>query len=141
MRFFIGCALLAVATPAFARSERQVSYPFDKVWPAAVRFLRIDQHMKIVEKDADTGYVLFEVSDGKRTYQGAEELVKSTDADGREAVRCVITIEQRPSWVEEDLLEKFEEKLQTELGPPVPAPPAPAPPPEKPKDEPKDSDE
>src|SRR5262245_42503694 len=55
-------ALVMIATlfsRAEARSEKHVSWDMKKVFPTAVRFLRIDEHAAIVEKDAEAGYVLF----------------------------------------------------------------------------------
>ena len=42
--------------------------------------------------------------------------------DGRKLVRFVMTIEDRPQWVEIELLTKLERKLRAELGTPAPAP-------------------
>ncbi len=48
---------------ATARSEKTLAYPRDQVWPTAVRFLVVDERVKVLEKDADAGYVLFELRD------------------------------------------------------------------------------
>ena len=117
--------LLALGTLAYAESARLVSYPYERVWPAAVRFLRVDRKLKIVEKDVDTGYVLFELVDDGKTFQGSLQLSRARDLDRREATRLGLKIGGRPSYVEEALLEKLEQKLRSELGDPAPAPPAP----------------
>src|SRR4051812_3719361 len=46
--------VLAVA-PVAARSEKTLAYPRDQVWPTAVRFLVVDERVKVLEKDADAG--------------------------------------------------------------------------------------
>ncbi len=130
-RLFLVAALLAVApAPAAAKSEKTVVYGVGKVFPAAVRFLRVDERLKIVEKDADAGYVMFELKEEGKTFPGALELIESEDA-GRPAVKLVLRIEDRPSYVEQAMLERLERKLRAELGsepPPRPAPkPEPAP--------------
>ncbi len=113
----------AVAPLAWARSDKLVVYAPEKVFPTAVRFLRIDIGAKIVEKDADAGYVMFELTEGGKTFPGSLELV-AADANGRVAARVVIKIEGQPSYVEVVMLDKLELKLRAELGAPAPAPPA-----------------
>jgi hypothetical protein len=127
--------LLALCGVADARSEKTLAYPRDQAWPAAVRFIRVDEGLKVIEKDADAGYVLFELSEEKKTFRGSLEVI-DTVRDGRHVVRFVMTIEDRPSWLEVELLNRLEEKLRAELGAPAPAP-TPRPAPDKPKDEPK----
>jgi hypothetical protein len=107
---------------AWARSDRVVIYPPARVFPTAVRFLRVDAGVRIVEKDADAGYVMFELTEDGKTYPGSLELV-ATDASGRPAARVVIKIEGQPSYVEAVMLDKLEAKLRAELGAPPPAPP------------------
>jgi len=121
---------------AHARSEKTLAYEREPAWQASVRFLRIDAKLKVIEKDADAGYVLFEFVEEKKTFRGSLEVIEIVK-DGRKLVRFVITIEDRPQWVEIELLTKLERKLRAELGAPAPAPTPKAPPPPK-KEEPKD---
>jgi len=129
MRLLVACVVLCVG-PALssAKTSRELPYGYDPVWSALVRFLRVDEKLKVVEKDADTGYVLFELSEGKKTYTGAAELLRANE--GR-AVRLTLRIEDRPSYMELGLIDRFEVKLRDELGQPVPPPVPPAPPEEK----------
>ncbi len=136
-------ALLISAGIAQARSEKTLAYQRDQAWPAAVRFLRVDAKLKVIEKDADAGYVIFELKEDQKTFRGSLELIDVVK-DGRKLVRFVIQIEDRPSWVEVEMLTKLERKLRVELGTPAPAP-TPTPPkdpptkeepaPDKPKDD------
>ena len=129
----IACGL-AVAPPlAQARSQRVVPYAFEQVWPAAIRFLRVDERFEIIERDAEAGYLLFEVSEERKRFRGALELVRMEDDQGRAAVRLVIRIEDRPSYMEIGVLDRLERKLRDDLGEPR----APEP---KPKDKDKESD-
>jgi hypothetical protein len=130
MRALVVCALLIPAV-AHGKTTRELPYPYDPVWSALVRFLRVDEKLKVVEKDAETGYVLFELVEGKRTFRGAAELLRA--ADGR-AVRLTLRIEDRPSYMELGLVERFEDKLREELGQPVAPPPPPPPVPEEKKE-------
>ena len=130
--------LLLLCGVAQARSEKTLAYPRDSAWAAAVRFIRVDAKLKITEKDADAGYVIFELHEEKKTFRGSLELVDATK-DGRHVVRFVLTIEDRPEWQEIELLNQLEQKLRAELGSPAPAPtpkkddPPPAPKKEEPK--------
>ena len=132
-------AIAALTVPASARSEKTLAYPRDQVWPTAVRFLVVDEHVKLTEKDAEAGYVLFDLRDDGKTFRGSLE-VMTVVRDGRALVRFVLQIEDRPSWLEIAMLARLETKLRAELGSPSPPPslPRPAPDPDPPrKDAPK----
>ena len=132
LRSFLLVAVLAA--PASARSEKTFAYPRDQAWPTAVRFIRVDESLKIIEKDADAGYLLFELRDEGKIWKGSLEAISVT-VDGRPLVKFVITIEDRPSYLETTMLVKLERKLRDELGTPAPAP-TPKKPPEKAPDKP-----
>ncbi len=127
------CLALAVGV-ASARSEKTLAYQLDQVWPAAVRFLVVDERVKVIEKDADAGYVLFELKDDGKVYRGSLE-VMAVVKERRTSVRFVLQIEDRPDWIEVAMLTRLERKLRSELGTPAP-PPAKDPPKEPPRDEP-----
>ncbi len=129
-------AIAGLTAPAWARSEKTLAYPKDQVWPTAVRFLVVDEHVKVTEKDAEAGYVLFDLRDDGKTFRGSLE-VMTIVRDGRTLVRFVLRIEDRPSWLEIAMLARLETKLRAELGSPSP-PPSPRPDPDPPrKDAPK----
>jgi hypothetical protein len=107
---------------AQARSATVVPYPTADVWPAAIRFLRVDHDYPIKEKDEPAGYVLFELSENRRTYRAALELVKTIDADGRAATQLVCTMPDLPRRYETTMLDKLAAKLRDERGPPAPPP-------------------
>jgi hypothetical protein len=124
MRRFLLALVLSttVATGmAQARSEKTLAYQREPAWAASVRFLRVDARLKLTEKDAEAGYVLFEYTEEKKTFRGSLELIEVVK-DGRKQVRFVIQIEDRPSWVEIEMLTKLERKLRAELGTPAPSP-------------------
>jgi hypothetical protein len=120
---------LATAT-ALARSEKAMAYRPDEVWPATVRFLIVDEHVTIRDKDVEAGYVMFDLKDDGKTFRGSLEVVPVV-RDNRTTVRFVLQIEDRPDWIEVAMLTRLERKLRAELGAPAaPAPPrAPSPPP------------
>jgi hypothetical protein len=128
-----------LAAPAFARTEKILAYPRAEAWATSVRFIRVDAHLKVTEKDAEAGYVLFELHEDGKTFRGALELADVSD-EGRHAVRFVITLEDRPSWQEIALMGKLVGKLRDELGDPEPPaqPPSDKPDDKKPDDKDKD---
>lgn len=128
----LALVLLLAATPAFARSEKTLAYARDQVWPPVVRFVVVDEHLKITEKDPDAGYILFELRDEGKTYRGSVE-VMTIERDGRRETRFVIQIEDRPSWMELAMLSRLEKKLRSELGSPNPTPTPPPKPEPKPE--------
>lgn len=130
----------ALSTGALARSEKTLAYTRDAVWPAAVRFLVVDEHVKVTDKDPDAGYVLFEIKDEGKLYRGSLE-VMTVVRDKRTSVKFVLQIEDRPDWMEVGMLQRLERKLRSELGSPSPAPSDPKPPAEPPPKEPPRPDE
>jgi hypothetical protein len=118
---------------ARAQATAEASYPYKRVWPAAVRFLRVDEGFPIIEKDAEAGYVLFAVEEEGKTFRGSLQIIRLKDREGRHAVRLELEIEDRPSYMEQMIVERLERKLRDELGDPPPPPP-PAPAPEKPSE-------
>jgi hypothetical protein len=112
----LGIVLVLALLPAevAARSERVVGWPADRVFATAVRFLRIDEGVRIVERDAEAGYILFELSDDGKAYRGALELVI---VDER-TLRMVLRLDDRPAYMEIGMLDRLERKLRVELGPP-----------------------
>lgn len=134
-RLLASLVVMVLATGlAAARSEKTLAYPRDQVWPAAIRFLVVDERVKVIEKDPDAGYVLFELRDDGKIFRGSLE-VMTVVRESRTNVRFVLQIEDRPDWLEVAMLTRLERKLRAELGAPSP-PPAKDPPKDSPKDAP-----
>jgi hypothetical protein len=132
-------ALLAPAATGWARSMETIPYPITSVWPAAVRFLRVDRDFPIREKDETAGYVLFDYTDGPKPCKASLELIRVTDSEGRDATRLAVSIPDLPKRYEKMLLDKLSAKMRDDHGPPAPPPRKPepslpdaAPPPPKP---------
>lgn len=134
-RLAIIVAALVWLSPAIAaaKSQKKLAYTYEQVWPAAVRFLRVDEGFEIVEKDMDAGYVIFAVSEDGKRFRGSFEIVR-VESDGRPGLLLLVGIEDRPSYMEQGILDRFEQKLRAELGSPRPPQPKPAPKP-APKDD------
>jgi len=126
------CCTAALASSAAAKTERSTYHRFDKVWSTAIRHLAVDEKFKILERDAETGYVTFEMSDHGKVYLGALEVVK-VDEGERPATRLVLQIADRPSWMEGAVLDRLLAKLHKEHGDPPAPPPEKKPPPDNAK--------
>lgn len=126
----LGSTALLGSRAAHAKAQRTAHWRFEQVWPAAIRFLRIDEGHEILEKDSEAGYVIFKVKDDGKEYQGALEVVSIVE-NRRPSVRLSLRIADRPDYMAEGILRRLLYKLQEELGPP----PAPPPPKEKPAEE------
>lgn len=127
--------------------DRVLPYPADQVWPAAIRYLRVDRGFSLVDRDRDAGFILFEFelgagADGPKG-RGSVELVATTDASGRAAVKLQISTDAGPVHLPHAIAEGLAAKLKAERGQPAPPPstpdPAPAPPPSPPVEPPEDS--
>lgn len=124
-------ALAAHPSPAAARSQTTVGYTAAQVFAATVRFVRVELDAKLLDKDADAGYVVFEYVDDGKAYRASFEIV-ATERNGRTEVAIVLDITDRPDYLETILLDRLRKKLRADLGDeprPPPPPPRPTPPP------------
>lgn len=108
-------ASLVFCTVSQASLARELTYSESTVWRCAVRFIRVDAGYKIVEKDKDSGYLLFEYTDSGRAYTGALEVLKLVRND-REYVRIQFNLVGQPKYMESLLFKKLERKLKNEYG-------------------------
>jgi hypothetical protein len=110
------------AMAAEARTDRMLTYRQGQVWTSLVRFLRVDQGYRIIERDREAGYLLFEYKDGGRDCSGSLEMIPVVES-GRQYIRARLQIPTMPSYVEVVLFDKLERKLRNEYGDPPPAAP------------------
>jgi hypothetical protein len=115
----VGAALALPAVSA-ARTDRELTYRENEIWQGAIRFLRVESGYKILEKDKEAGYVLFEYKDEGNSHAASFEMVR-TARDGRLFVRARIQIPDMPRYVEAVLIDKLVRKLKDEYGAPPPA--------------------
>jgi hypothetical protein len=127
----VGALVVLWPAPAAAKSQKKLAYAYEQVWPAVVRFLRVDEGFEIVEKDADAGYVIFTVSEDGKRFRGTMELVRTGDED-QPGLLLLVGIEDRPEYMEQGILDRFEQKLRAELGSPRPPKTRPSPAPAAP---------
>jgi hypothetical protein len=125
-------AILALPAVAEARSDSEYAYPYERVWTAAVRLLRVDLSCPINEKDKDEGYFFFEYPGETGPIPGSIEFIRAR-VNGVEGVKVIIQVPAMPSYFERMVLEKLGRKLTAEFGRPLSgdepsgAAPAPAP--------------
>ena len=76
-------AIVLTSPNATANSALDSDYGYERTWNAALRMLRVDLGLKVVEKDEANGYVLFEYhssESGNKVSQGSLELVRAKEA-------------------------------------------------------------
>jgi hypothetical protein len=106
--------LLAVflSTPGFARVEEKTGYSKEQAFNATLRYLRIDRGYSIIEKDAETGYLMFEYpTDERKLVQGSVEMIPLENG-----VSLVIRIPALPQYHENMLSRGLLQKLRMDYG-------------------------
>jgi hypothetical protein len=131
----------AAARPlALIENRRVLSYPMDQVWPTAIRYLRIDRGFKIVDRDPDAGYMLFEFTlEDHRLGSGSVEMFATQDAAGRPSVSVTVNTGAGPVHLPNSILDGIAAKVRAERGQPAPPGPKPVDPPKQ-EDKPEDDD-
>lgn len=130
-------AAMAAMVVSPTKHERTISYPLAQVWPATLRYLRVDQGYALVDRDSEAGFILFDIPIARRggeerTARGSIEMFATEDMSGRPSVHVLISTEGGPTHLPHTLAEGLASKLKRERGAPAPPPPKG----EMPKDEP-----
>jgi hypothetical protein len=108
------------SAPASAKTSYDSPYTMTQTFGSALRFLRVDLGLKVIEKDADNGYLLFEYTSaesGKRLSSGSIELVKTA-----QWVHVTVKLPSMPQYHEQVFLDGLVKKLAAEHGDPAPKP-------------------
>jgi hypothetical protein len=113
---------LAGASTAWARTLQVAPYPIADVWPAAIRFLRVDRGYPVHEKDDEAGYILFDYTDGPKPCKASLEFIRTLDPEGRDATRVAVSIPDLPRRYEQMLIDRLLAKVRDDRGPPAPPP-------------------
>jgi hypothetical protein len=125
-----------LAGPALGRVQQRTGYTRQQVFNGAMRYLRVDQQYKVLERDEASGYLLFEYPrGGDRPPANASLEVIETD----EHVTFVVQIPQLPEYHEQHLAEGLARKLREDYGEPARKKERPDPAPRRPEDEPGDT--
>lgn len=105
------CGVVAVVGESGAKSTYDSPYSYAQTWNTALRLVRVDLGLKVVEKDEQAGYILFEYGDKGGT--ASIELLKQASS-----VRVVCQIPKYPSYHEIVVLDRLTRKLKDEHGTP-----------------------
>lgn len=118
---FTGSLLLAPSV-AEARQTIDLPYPVEQSWNAAVRLVRVDMGFSIVERDRESGFLLFTYRDTTRASSASIELIPA-QVSGVSGVRVVVQIPAMPTYMERHLLTRLDRKLHDDYGEPRRPPP------------------
>jgi hypothetical protein len=108
----LGLSLFA-ATSTSAKVTSESGYSRAQTLNGALRFIRVDQGLEIVEKDLDTGYFLFSYKGGSGAAMGSIQVL---EVNGR--VKFVVQIPKYPQYHEQVLTKGIRDKLLEEYGEP-----------------------
>lgn len=93
-------------------------YSFEQTYGTALRMVRVDMGFKVIEKDKDLGYILFEYSSpesGKRVTNGSIEIIETKSGSN-----VSVQVPAMPRYHEQMLIDALTKKLENDHG----APPA-----------------
>lgn len=120
----VAAALVFTSPDALAKTSVESSYGFERTWNAALRLVRVDMGLKVVEKDDAAGYLLFEYKSpesGTKISSGSVEIVRPRDEGG--PVQVVVQLPEMPRYHEMALADALGRKMRNEYGePPARAP-------------------
>ncbi len=115
----LGPGLLSLRE-ADAKSSYDSQYGYERTWNTALRLVVVDLSFKVNEKDAQSGYILFDyksTESGNKATPGSFELIKAqTPGD---PVHVVVQLPAMPRYHEQVLLDELARKLKDEYGEPV----------------------
>ena len=110
----VAMTALLLAGPAHAKAVHESPYSYEQTFGSALRLVKVDLGLKVTDRDADWGYVLFEYrSANDRASRGSIELVRT-----EHLVRVTVQLPAVPSYHERLLVEKLAKKLENEHGEP-----------------------
>ncbi|NUP05006.1 MAG: hypothetical protein HOW73_02980 [Polyangiaceae bacterium] len=111
----IGFALTR-APDAQASVAYKSPYTYEQTFGSGLRLLRVDMGFKILERDRDLGYIVFEYTSpesGKKIYNGSMEIV-----DAKDGVHVSVQIPEMPQYHEKMIIDQLAKKLVSEHGEP-----------------------
>ncbi len=110
---------------ASARISFVSQYSLAQTYSAALRMLRVDMGLKVIERDAEAAYVLFEyksTESAARVTSGSIQMVNQPSG-----VLVVVQLPQMPQYHEDVMGNALKRKLLHDYGDPLPRAPAPSP--------------
>ncbi len=116
------CAGVLTVASATAKTQYDSPYGYDKTWNAAVRLVRVDLGLKVLEKDEQNGYLLFEyrsTEGGPKATNGSFEIIRPAQPRAQD-VKVVVQLPQMPRYHEQVLVDQLTRKMRDEYGDPPP---------------------
>lgn len=107
-----------LASAAGARVEGDSEYSKAQTFSGALRYLRVDLGYEVVEKDAESAYLVFKYVPPGQPKGEAFGTVEVIEAG--EHVRVFVRIPKMPEYYERILRDGLLRKLRDEYGPPAP---------------------
>jgi hypothetical protein len=101
---------------AQAKTGYDSPYSYERTWNAATRLVRVDMGFKILERDENTGYVLFEYKSseaGSKVSHGSIEIVRKDDMTS-----VLVQLPEMPKYHEQVMVDQLVRKLRAEYGDP-----------------------
>lgn len=118
LAFAAGMILLALTRAPDAEASVAYSspYTFDQTYATSLRMLRVDMGFKILEKDKDLGYIMFEYTspESSKPVPGSLELVET-----KGGVNVGVAISAMPQYHERMMVDQLAKKLVSEYGEPA----------------------
>lgn len=107
-------AWLLMGSLAVAKTTESVPGEYDAVWSTAVKLIRVDYDMKVVDKDKDAGFVIFLYKDnrGKESRATLEITHEKTDDKSAASQRIVVNIPGASSLEERAFITDLRRKLR-----------------------------
>ena len=115
--------LMALSFAPYLQNKRVLSYPYEQVWPTALRFLRLERSYEIKERDKEAGFMTFEFEENGRQVLGSLELLPTQDVAGRRAVQMIINTQNGSAHLPHSILDGIAKKIRVERGQPTAPPP------------------
>jgi len=106
-------SLLCLPQTAEARAATEFRYPYEQLWGATIRLLRVDHGFPIRDRDEGSGFILFDYQERGNEASGSVELIRVNDGSG---VRITIQVPSLPSYVSRMLLDRLTRKLRADFG-------------------------
>jgi hypothetical protein len=112
----LGLLAALLSRPSEAKVSFDSPYTLSQTYAAALRLVRVDLGLKVLERDPDAGYLLFEYKSsesGRKPSTGSVEMV-----DTGRAVKVVLQLPAMPRYHEQVLVDALSKKLREEYGEP-----------------------
>lgn len=120
--WILGLSVACLSASAQAKSSAESAFSYERAWNTSVRYVRVDQNLRVSEKDMDAGYLAFDYvsADSARSVSpGTVELVRLDNGK----VRIAVNLSKMPKYHEDVFLQGIVKKLREDYGDPPASPP------------------